>query len=90
MLAIADSEERKYKDAGVPWKSTIVQDVKRASLSLLLKYMKLTKEEVHRIETSKEQNDQKSKKCHDLLTGVMSLILCKLIFFSNKSNVLTL
>lgn len=83
VLSIADSEERKFREAGVPWKSSIVRDVKQASLVLLEKYMRLAREEVQRIETSEEPNDQK---CLELLTGGALSIPGDLVFSNIENN----
>lgn len=64
-----DGDDKKFKEAGIPWNGKIVQDVKHASLSLMEKYMAYSMDEVKRIEDRETNRDRAREKCLNLLTG---------------------
>lgn len=66
--------EKRFRDAGIPWSNTVVVDVKHAALSMLEKYMALAIEEVDDSEKPNESGHKVHQKCIDLLTGESNVL----------------
>lgn len=68
VLKTEEIDVQRFKEAGVPWNTKIVQDVKVAALSLLEKYIRYSMEEV---EKRQEWGGQHNQACLKLLTGAV-------------------
>lgn len=70
-----DGDDKKFKEAGIPWNGKIIQDVKHASLSLMEKYMSFCLDEVKKIEGRETDRDRAREKCLNLLTGKLEQLI---------------
>lgn len=65
----AESNEKRFRDAGIPWRSNLVNSVKHAALCMFESYMTLALEDVESNEHEEKSRGQGHQKCLDLLTG---------------------
>lgn len=77
VLSTAESAEKRFKDAGIPWSRSIVMGVKHAALLMFEKYMMLAIEEVDKTERKEKSGSQAHQKCLDFLTGETRFLPCK-------------
>lgn len=65
-----EADEKKYKEAGVPWDKKIISEVKVSSLELMDIYMKIAVEEVERLEKEEANEDKRMDKISKILNGI--------------------
>lgn len=74
-----EADEKKYKEAGIPWDKKIISEVKLSSLELMDIYMKIALEEVERLEKEEANEDKRMDKTMKILNGrwiVNVLLIC--------------
>lgn len=73
-MKIDDATRKKFDEANIPWPNKIMVELKEASLRLVNNYMKVTLDEVARMESKYKTEARKHQMCAKLLTSRNPLV----------------